>query len=117
MPPVRISSVRPERCHLRDQVVVPFGIRNKHNPKMRPNRKRAFKHLQNHVGGRARRHVVVRRLSPQQQIPHASPCEVSFVPLSTQLLNNVQGSFELARNRQHDDSHYYSPATYATSAL
>ena len=70
--------------------------RNQHHSKMRAHGKRPRKHLQHHIRRRARRHVVVRRLAPQQQIAHASAREIRLVPPRAQRLHNPQRRFELS---------------------
>jgi hypothetical protein len=105
MPPIRISPIRPERRHLRQNPsssssAAPSATST--TPKCAPTANVLSEQPQHHIRRRARRHVVVLRLASQQQIPHAAAGEVRLIPPAARSSPTIpQSRIELSRVRQH----------------
>lgn len=103
MPPVRINAVRSKRCHLGHTPLFdraffagsPDLRSHQNHAKMRTNRKRARKHVENDVRRRRSRNVVVLGLATEQQIAHATPGKVGLMARRAQGLQDVQRCFDL----------------------
>ena len=103
MPPIRVSAIGAERRHLGYHISRFLPLRfaraigictaagcHQHYAKMRSHGKRARKHLQNHIWRGRGRHIVVFRLSAQQQIAHASAGQISLIPGGAQGCDDLE---------------------------
>ena len=97
---VATSTARDFEEHSRNSTRLnPVRRRHQHNPELRSHRIRLGKDAHDLIGGGVRRHVVIFRFAPKQEIAHASAHQIGLKAALAQGLHDRGGEiFQHARS-------------------